>query len=204
MSGETLIPETAGQRLDTLRHRARLSKAALARLLGVSRQTVHEAITSGRVSAEMAERAAVQFGVGAREITEGPLPDAEPEGRVVRENSPGYAADPSRVVTLSLPTFDRTPYYRHRLSPAAYERLYGYMERLRQAGYDEEQLETAERIMVDPRYAKLNKSARGTPTEDDVLTFIDAGWAIVWEIATSGGIRVKGPRPHFGKAEEGA
>lgn len=115
-------------------------------------------------------------------------------------------AEPGRVAELSLPTFDRTPYYKTRLSPAAYERLYGYLERLQKAGYDDEQLETAERIMVDPRYAKLNKSRKAgtTPSDGDVLTFIDAGWAVVWELATMAGVKVPGPRPRFGKAEEGA
>lgn len=93
---------------------------------------------------------------------------------------------------------------RRRLPPRVYERLYGYLERLERAGADEEQLDEAERIILQERYAKLNKATRAEPTEEQLLVDVDAGWAAVWEVLTSGGMRIPGPRPRFGKAEEGA
>jgi transcriptional regulator with XRE-family HTH domain len=185
-------PDNLPSNLKAAREKSALSQQDVAKRLGISKSAVSQ-WESGttRPSPENLVGLAELYG-----LVPGVLEYADPE-TIAPQNE-------GRKVILSLPTFDRTPYYRHRLSPVAYERLYGYLERLRQAGYDEEQLETAERIMVDPRYAKLNKTDRRTPTEDDVLTFIDAGWAIVWEIATSSGASVKGPRPHFGRAEDRA
>lgn len=84
-----------------------------------------------------------------------------------------------------------------RLPPAAYARLWGYLERLRDAGLGEEQIEEAERIMSDPRYAKLNKRNGRELSGDEWAAFVDAGWAAVWETLARAGARIPGPKPVF-------
>lgn len=175
------VLETFGQRLLAARRAAKLSQRELADRVGKHEKTVSRwendsQLPEDSVLSAMADALAttpewLRSGISAQ--------DARPAA--------GERAAPN-------------PHYRNRLSPRAYATLYGFLERLREAGADEEQLDEAERIMADERYAKLRKRGARERSEDDVIADIEAGWALVWELATRGGLKVPGPRPPF---EEG-
>lgn len=71
------------------------------------------------------------------------------------------------------------PALKRRLPPRAYERVLGYLQRMESAGCTDEQIDEAERLMIDGAFNKLNKRDVRERTEDDLIVDIDAAWAFI-------------------------
>ena len=176
------MTETLGERLRRTKRTRGVDNAEIAAAAGVHPKTVSRWLNDKSTpDPRELDAAAKYLGVTSDWLRNG-------DGGGVRETGPLYELRPKPRM----------------LPPRAYERLFSYLDRFEQAGADEEQIDVARRLMADTRYSKLNKGSRAEPSEEDLLTDIDAGWAIVWELATRDGMKIPGPRPRFGKAEEGA
>jgi hypothetical protein len=79
---------------------------------------------------------------------------------------------------------------RRRLSPRVYEVVHGYLERMQAAGCAPEQVDEAERVMVESSYSKLNARDPRERSEDEQIMDIDAAWDFIREVLRRQGIRV--------------
>jgi transcriptional regulator with XRE-family HTH domain len=77
-----------------------------------------------------------------------------------------------------------------RLPPRAYTLVYEYLQRLENAGLKSEELDEAERFLVDGAYNKINAREPGDKTEDDLILDIKAAWQFVREVVNRNGARV--------------
>lgn len=77
-----------------------------------------------------------------------------------------------------------------RLPPRAYEVVYSYTQKLERAGLKPEEVEEAERFLVDGAYNKINAREPGDKTEDDLILDIKAAWQFVREVVNRNGVRV--------------
>jgi len=180
------MAESLGERLRRVKKARGVDNAAIAAAAGVHPKTVSRWLNDKSNPDPSELDAAAEFlGVTSAWLRSG---EQRAGHMTVRESSSKYGTTDTRRM----------------LPPRAYERLFGYLDRLEKAGADEEQIDVARRLMADVRYSRLNKGSKSEPSEDDMLTDIDAGWSIVWELATQQGMKISGPRPRFGKAEEGA
>lgn len=71
------------------------------------------------------------------------------------------------------------PTLRRRLSPRAYEVVLGHLKEMEEAGCSEEQIDEAERVMIDGAYNKLNKRDFRERSEEEVITDIRAAWDFI-------------------------
>jgi transcriptional regulator with XRE-family HTH domain len=76
-----------------------------------------------------------------------------------------------------------------RLPPEAYEVVLRYLERMEAAGCTAEQINEAERLMIDGAFNKLNTRDPRDRTVDELITDIDAAWAFITLILAQEGIR---------------
>lgn len=88
-----------------------------------------------------------------------------------------------------------TTYYQsaiptRRLPPRAYEVVYEYTQKLERAGLKPDEIEEAERFLVDGAYNKINAREPGEKSEDDLILDIRAAWQFVREIVNRNGARV--------------
>lgn len=79
---------------------------------------------------------------------------------------------------------ERTPYtpnpaLRRRLPARPYERVLAYLHQLEAAGVAEEQIDEAERLMIDGAFNKLNKRDVRERNADELMTDIDAAWEFI-------------------------
>ena len=81
------------------------------------------------------------------------------------------------------------PRYRAEIPPRAYAVAMGYLDRLKRAGLKAEELEKAERLLMDRQADKRHKRVRRDYDEADWIDFIDANWAIVSEVLSWQGVR---------------
>lgn len=65
---------------------------------------------------------------------------------------------------------------RERLKPRVYERVFGYIARMEVAHCTPEQIEEAERLLIDSAFSKINKTDPRERTEEEQITDIDAAW----------------------------
>lgn len=70
-----------------------------------------------------------------------------------------------------------------------YDVAIAYCRRLAAAGLPREDIEEAERLLIDEGYAKLNKRAKRVLTEDEQIELIDATWRIMREALSWRGLR---------------
>lgn len=82
------------------------------------------------------------------------------------------------------------PALRRRLPAPAYAVVLDYLERMERAGCSEEQIDEAERVMVDGAYNKLNKRDFRERSEEDVITDIRAAWDFITYVLRKEGIRL--------------
>jgi transcriptional regulator with XRE-family HTH domain len=75
------------------------------------------------------------------------------------------------------------------VTPRVYEVAIAYCRRLAAAGLPREDVEEAERLLIDEGYAKLNKRAKRVLTEDEQIELIDATWRIMREALSWRGMR---------------
>ncbi|MDB4906342.1 MAG: helix-turn-helix protein [Gemmatimonadetes bacterium] len=77
-----------------------------------------------------------------------------------------------------------------RLPKEAADVVQGYLDRMREATCSEEQIDEAERVMVDGAYNKLNKRDIRARTVDDLITDIDAAWDFIRYVLRKEGMRL--------------
>lgn len=177
-----MASETLGDRLRKAKKAKGASNGAVAEAAGVSEVTVSRWLNDRtKPDPDQLDRAAAFLGVTSAYLRRG------------EEVASAHVSGAAQLAATATTVRGRGV----RLPPAAYERLWGYLERLRAAGADDEQLDEAERIMADPRYAKLNKRTGRELTDEDWVGFVDAGWAAVWEASTRAGMKIPGPKPVF-------
>jgi len=79
--------------------------------------------------------------------------------------------------------WEPNPALRSAVPDRAYQVALGYLQRMVAAKLDRDQIEEAERLMLDNRYAKANSRAGRELSEDDHILLIDATWDIIREVA---------------------
>jgi hypothetical protein len=65
-----------------------------------------------------------------------------------------------------------------------------YTQKLERAGLKPEEIEEAERFLVDGAYNKINAREPGEKSEDDLILDIKAAWQFVREVVNRNGARV--------------
>ena len=106
-----------------------------------------------------------------------------------------YGAEPASLRYGAHAARDRTTYtpnpaLRRRLPPRAYERVLGYLQQLETVGASEQQIDEAERLMIDGAFNKLNKRDVRERSEDDFITDIDAAWEFIVFVLRREGFRL--------------
>ena len=96
-----------------------------------------------------------------------------------------YGADPASLrygatrAGRERTTYTPNPSLRRRLPLRVYERVLDYIHQLEAAGVSEEQIDEAERLMIDGAFNKLNKRDVRQRSEDELITDIDAAWDFI-------------------------
>lgn len=85
--------------------------------------------------------------------------------------------------------FTPNPRYVREVPPRAHAVAMGYLERLQRVGVPVAELPDLERLLLDSEAGKLYKS-RGELSEDDHITLIEAGWAVIVKM-----LWIEGKRP---------
>lgn len=167
------IPETLGERLRAARKRKGVGQDEVARAVGVHVKTVSRWENDRQTPEEEELRTLARY-----------LGDSPARLRY-GENGAGGATSEGTADEGFVPN----PRYREMVPPRAYAVALGYLERLRAAGVRRDDLEEAERVLLDSAFSKLYKRERGELSEEDHILLIDAGWEIVREVMSWQGIR---------------
>jgi transcriptional regulator with XRE-family HTH domain len=93
------------------------------------------------------------------------------------------------LATTSADPWEPNPSLVKALPTRVYEVAIAYCRRLAAAGLPREEVEEAERLLIDEGYAKLNKRAKRVLTEDEQIELIDATWRIMREALSWRGMR---------------
>lgn len=146
-----------GERLRAARRTANLTQAEVAQRLGVHVMSVSQWERGVNVPEEARlAKLALLYGAEPASLRYG-------------------ATHVSRERTMYTPN----PALRRRLPARPYERVLGYVRQLEEAGVTEEQIDEAERLMIDGAFNKLNKRDVRERTEDELMTDIDAAWEFI-------------------------
>jgi transcriptional regulator with XRE-family HTH domain len=79
-------------------------------------------------------------------------------------------------------TFIPNPAFKKRLRPAPYTRVYEHIDQMERAGCSLEQIEEAERLMIDAAYNKLNAWDLKDRSDAEMILDIDAAWSWIKEV----------------------
>jgi hypothetical protein len=169
--------------------RANLTRDEAARLLRTSRSTLYRAM-AGRAELTVAQLHALAalLEVDAMELMAtyaNTRPTAVPTG-TGDSGASGPGAPTARAgdgVTLN-------PALSRRLPPRAYEVVLGYLQRMEAVGASPEQIDEAERLMVEGAYNKLHTRDARERSEDELIVDIDAAWDFITSV-----LRREGKRP---------
>jgi len=157
---------------------AQLTQSEAARRLGISINSLSRK-ELGKQSINERDLAAMERIYGAklsgREDT---------EGLVVTEKATYYRRQ------IDDTEWSPNPALRGQIPKRAYEVAIEYCRRLVRAGLDRDEVEALERVMIDSRYAKANKRAGRTLSEDDWVLLVDDAWDAIRETLAGRGIRV--------------
>jgi transcriptional regulator with XRE-family HTH domain len=167
-----------GRRLRWLIQQSGLSKAEVARRAEISRQTLYDAIARGTAAEDTSERLARVFGIRVDLLF-----DAAPNG--------GSADERLATKEAASEPYSPNPRNRKRLPPRAYERVYGYLQQMEDAGATHEQLDEAERVMVDGAYNKLNTRDVRERSVDEMIGDIDMAWAFIRDLLRKDQLKLK-------------
>jgi transcriptional regulator with XRE-family HTH domain len=179
------IAEEVGQAIRAKREELGVSQEELAKRIGKHVQMVHRYETGkANVSwavldavAQALETSPLALFSDARMIdeidVEQPRDDPWLRKMAVREGYRVYSQLPAR-----------------RLPPKAYELVYDYTQKLAQAGLSADEMEEAERFLVDGAYNKLNAREPGEKSEDDLIMDIKAAWQFVREVVNRSGRKI--------------
>lgn len=112
-----------------------------------------------------------------------------------------YGDDLARAVTESrsidynvtppelLDVFQRNPAFRRRLPPKPYARVYEHIDRMVAAACTPEQIDEAERLMIDGAYNKLNKKDPRERSDAEMIVDIDDAWDWIKEVLARAGVK---------------
>jgi transcriptional regulator with XRE-family HTH domain len=163
--GAVKLPDLP-HRLQAARRAAGLTQAEVARQLGVHPMSV-SSWERGVMTPEESKlaRLAELYGVAPASLRYG------------GEHAP--VERPEHVPSLAL---------RKRLPTRAYDLVLGYLHRMEEAGCTQEQIDEAERVMIDGAYNKLNKRDFRERSEDDIITDIRAAWDFIAHVLRRQGV----------------
>jgi hypothetical protein len=169
--------------------RVNLTRDEAARLLRTSRSTLYRAM-AGRAELTVAQLHALAalLEVDAMDLM-ATYTNTRPMDTPIGTGDPGAArlgAQHARAgdgVTLN-------PALSRRLPPRAYEVVLGYLQRMEAVGATPEQIDEAERLMVEGAYNKLHTRDARDRTEDELIVDIDAAWDFITSV-----LRREGKRP---------
>lgn len=166
---------TLAENLKAARIKAGLTQRQAAKLAGVTEQAVSgwERGTNTPKEGNVESLAAI-YGITAAALRYGDVTGDRP---AVREAAP----EP----------YSPNPRNRKRLPPRAYERVYGYLRELEDAGATHEQLDEAERVMVDGAYNKLNSRDVRERSDDEMIGDIDMAWAFIRDLLRKENLKLK-------------
>jgi transcriptional regulator with XRE-family HTH domain len=170
-----------GKRLKAAREQAKLDQQQAAQELDVHSMTISRWERGVQaIRGEALAAVARLYGVPLDWLAEGtgklPKRSVRPIGEKVSRETSGesWAPNPSLVGVVP---------------QRVYEVAIGYCRRLAAAGLPVEDIEEAERLLIDEGYAKLNKRAKRVLTEDEQIEMIDATWRIMREALSWRGLR---------------
>jgi transcriptional regulator with XRE-family HTH domain len=95
----------------------------------------------------------------------------------------------SQVSEQPVEPFTPNPSLRKRLRPKPYARVYEHIEKLVSAGASLEQIEEAERLMIDGAYNKLNARDPRDRTDEEMILDIDDAWDWIKEVLGRAGVK---------------
>jgi transcriptional regulator with XRE-family HTH domain len=102
--------------------------------------------------------------------------------------SPAAVNEPVTYYQSAVP-FIPNPSLRKRLRPAPYARVYEHIEEMIAADCSTEQIEEAERLMVDGAYNKLNARDPRDRTDEEMILDIEDAWDWIREVLTRSGVK---------------
>lgn len=85
--------------------------------------------------------------------------------------------------------FIPNPTLRKRLRPKPYARVYEHVDRMVRANCSVEQIEEAERLMIDGAYNKLNARDPRERTDEEMILDIDDAWDWIKEVLARAGVK---------------
>jgi transcriptional regulator with XRE-family HTH domain len=100
----------------------------------------------------------------------------------------GGAPARNHAATPAGAAFPDAPPRTRRLAPRVYELVHGYLARLEAAGCTPEQIDEAERLMIDFSFSKLHKRDPRDRTEADQTKDVNALWLVIAESLRDEGV----------------
>ena len=150
------------------RERSGLSLEKVAQRVGTTRASVHGWEKGAFAPGEgNLERLATLYGTTPGELRYG-------VGMVREELAGGYTPNPA---------------YRNRLRPKPRARVYEHIQVMVDAGCTIEQIDEAERLMIDGAYNKLNARDPRERSDEDMILDIDDAWDWIKEVLGRAGIK---------------
>lgn len=152
----------------------------------MSKNELGDRLRAARRAANLTQAdVARQLGVHVMSVSQWERGVNTPEEARLAKLAELYGAEPASLrygaahVGRDRTVYTPNPALRRRLPPRAYSRVLEYVHRLEAAGASEEQIDEAERLMIDGAFNKLNKRDVRERSEDELITDIDAAWEFI-------------------------
>lgn len=158
------LEASLGERLRRAKRAAKASNAAIAKAAGVHPVTVSEWFRGQRPRDDTLEKVADFLGVDRNWLINGRRP---------KDLSDEFT--PSTTL-------------RKRLRPAPYARVYEHIEKMVSAGCSLDDIELAERTLIDSAFNQLNKRDIRDRTDADMIMDIDSAWDWIREVLGRSGV----------------
>ncbi|MFL5481121.1 MAG: helix-turn-helix domain-containing protein [Gemmatimonadaceae bacterium] len=159
-----ILEASLGERLRRAKRGAKKSNKEIAKVAGVHPVTVSEWFRGQRPRDDTLEKVADFLGVDRNWLINGQRP-------------PELSND-----------FTPSTNLRKRLRPAPYARVYEHIEKMQRAGCSVDQIELAERTMIDSAFNQLNKRDVRDRTDEDMIMDIDSAWQWIKEVLSRSGV----------------
>lgn len=175
---QLLVKSVLGENLRKARRAADLTQEQAAQRLGVTKQTISDqerGVTTPNEKNLLALAELYQTTPGSLRYGE---PNQSPE--TVREGVD---------VAYMRSGFTPSTALRKRLPPKPYARVFEHIARMENAGCSIEQIEEAERLMIDSAFNKLNAPDSRERSDKEMIVDIDGAWAWIKERLAAGGAK---------------
>ncbi|HWL41009.1 MAG TPA: helix-turn-helix transcriptional regulator [Gemmatimonadaceae bacterium] len=197
------IPETLGQRIARAKRKRSVSNRELAEVAGVHANTVSKWLSDvQKPDAEALDAVARRLEVSSSWLLHGGTAasyDAEEIAGMSSEDAARLGTEfqplPGRAPRVAEtareePGFTPNPALRKRLRPVPYARVYEHIERMVAARCTIDQIEEAERLMIDGAYNKLNARDPRERSDEDMILDIDDAWDWIKEVLSRSGVKL--------------